>query len=75
MSLPRVLELMMTFLEDAISRKKKKNPTTLIGSLKNIFLKFYVKVKIFSQPIIQFVKEGERGQNFSERIKEIKPPS
>ena len=68
MSLPRILEHLMAFLEDALFRKKKKTRITLIGFLHKIFLKgCMIKEKIFSEPIIQFVEEGERGQKFTER--------
>ena len=68
MSLPRILEHLMAFLEDVLFRKKKKTRITLIGFLHKIFLKgCMLKEKIFSEPIIQFVEEGERGQKFTER--------
>ena len=55
-------------IEDSVFKKKKKNRTTLICFLKKkIFLSCMLKEKIFSEPIIQFVEEGERGQKVIER--------
>ena len=53
-------------MEDAVFRKIKSR-TTLIGFLKKIFLKSCMLKEIFSEPIIQFVEEGGRGQKFIER--------
>ena len=55
-------------IEDAVFRKIKSR-TTLIGFLKKkkFFLKSCMLKEIFSEPIIQFVEEGERGQKFIKR--------
>ena len=47
MNLPRVLELMMTFLEDAISRKKKEEPNNIDWFIEKHFFKVLCKSKDF----------------------------
>ena len=69
MSLPRILEHLMAFLEDALFRKKKEEDQNNFDWFlhKNFLKGCMLKEKIFSEPIIQFVEEGERGQKFTER--------
>ena len=73
MSLPRVLELVMAFFEDAVFIKQTQKP--LLGSLKPryfLWKNYMRKGKVFSGLMIQFPKRREKPETHYKGLKRLK---